>query len=38
MGNFDFFKVALAPTLQIAQNLKKIVSASLLGTSEIRAV
>jgi hypothetical protein len=35
---FDFFIVALAPALWSAHNLlKKIVSASQLGTSEIRA-
>jgi hypothetical protein len=38
LENFYFFIVALAPTLRSAQNLlKKIVSASQLGTSEIRA-
>jgi hypothetical protein len=36
---FDFFRVALAPALWSPQNLlkKKEVSASQLGTSEIRA-
>jgi hypothetical protein len=38
LENFDFFRVALAPALWSTQNLyKKIVSASQLGTSEIRA-
>jgi hypothetical protein len=37
LENFDFFRVTLAPALWSAQIYKKIVSASQLGTYEIRA-
>ena len=37
LENFNFFRVALAPTLWSAQNFKEIVFSIQLGTSEIRA-